>query len=74
MTSLRIDDVAMEWQPIATAPFDRDLEVAVIGCDGTHALVFACRRILGGWVDAKTKKPVTVYPTHWREWQHLKDA
>jgi hypothetical protein len=51
----------MKWQPIATAPFDRDLELAVIDYDGTHALAFRCRRILGGWVDAKTKKSVTVY-------------
>jgi len=24
----------MDWQPIATAPFDRDLELAVIENDG----------------------------------------
>jgi hypothetical protein len=59
----------MEWQPIAIAPFDRDLELAVIDYDGPHALVFPCRRILGGWLNAQTKNPVTVYPTHWREWQ-----
>ncbi len=59
----------MEWQPITTAPFDRDLELAVINYDGTHALVFPCRRILGGWLNAKTSKPVVAYPTHWREWQ-----
>src|SRR5262249_36522194 len=34
----------MEWQPVATAPFDRDLELAVIDYDGPHALVFPCRR------------------------------
>jgi hypothetical protein len=28
----------MEWQPITTGPFDRDLELAVITYDGTHAL------------------------------------
>jgi hypothetical protein len=38
----------MEWQPIAKAPFDRDLELAVMDYDGTHALVFPCRRILNG--------------------------
>jgi hypothetical protein len=53
------------------APFDRDLELAVIDYHGVHALVFPCRRILGGWSQAETKKPVTVYPTHWREWQQL---
>jgi hypothetical protein len=59
----------MEWQPIVTAPFDRDLGLAVINYDGTHALVFPCRRILGGWKNAETKERVTVYPTHWCEWQ-----
>ncbi len=61
----------MEWQPIATAPFDRDLEVAVIDYDGVHALVFPCRRILHGWMSAETDHPVTVYPTHWREWPQV---
>ncbi len=65
----RPDKKAMEWQPIATAPFDRDLELAVINYDGTHALLFPCRRILNGWLNAETEKLVTVYPTHWREWQ-----
>jgi hypothetical protein len=57
------------WEPIATAPFDRDLELAVIDEDGPHALVFACRRIAGGWVRAKTKERLDVNPTHWRGWR-----
>jgi len=56
------------WQPILTAPFDRDLELAVINDDGHHALVFPCRRIPGGWMNAKSKKWIEVRPTHWREW------
>ncbi len=36
----------MEWQPIASAPFDRDIELAVIDYYGVHALAFPCRRIL----------------------------
>jgi hypothetical protein len=40
----------LEWKPISIAPFDRDLELAVIDRDGPHALVFPCRRILGVWV------------------------
>jgi hypothetical protein len=63
------DNLHMEWQPVATAPFDCDLELAVINYDGTHPLVFPCRRILGGWLKAENNKPITVYPTHWREWQ-----
>ncbi len=63
------DNFSMEWQPISTAPFDRDLELAVISYGGTHALAFPCRRILGSWINAETKKRVDVHPTHWREWQ-----
>jgi hypothetical protein len=56
------------WQPISTAPFDRDLELAVIERDGPHALVFPCRRILSGWINAETKQRIEVRPTHWRAW------
>lgn len=57
------------WKEISTAPFDRDLELAVIDKDGTHALVFACRRVLGGWIDAGTGRRIEVDPSHWREWR-----
>jgi len=58
----------MQWQPIDTAPFERDLELAVIDKDGPHALAFACRRMAGGWIGAQTKQQIDVRPTHWREW------
>jgi len=64
------DSFAMEWKSIATVPFDRDLELAVIDYDGPHALVFPCRRDLNGWINAETKKRIEdLRPTHWREWQ-----
>ena len=63
------DILNMEWQRITSAPFDRDLELAVIDYDGVHALAFACRRVLGSWIKAETKHKIDVYPTHWREWQ-----
>jgi hypothetical protein len=56
------------WQPISSAPFNRDLELAVIDRDGPHALVFACRRILSGWINAETQQRIDVRPTHWRAW------
>ncbi len=58
----------MEWKPILTAPFDRDLELAVI-LGHSVALAFAARRTPGGWIHAATKKRIDVDPTHWREWQ-----
>ena len=62
------DNRDMEWQPISTAPFDRDLELAVLDGRETHALVFACRRILGGWEKSATRERIYVTPTHWRPW------
>jgi hypothetical protein len=56
------------WQLISTAPFDLDLELAVIDGDGAHALVFACRRIFDGWIKSETGERLDVHPTHWREW------
>lgn len=64
------NNAAMDWQPAATAPFDRDLELAVINTYGIHALVFPCRRILGSWINAETKEKLNGFrPTHWREWR-----
>lgn len=57
-----------QWQTVVSAPFDRDLELAVIDCGEAHALVFPCRRILNGWINAETKVRLDLYPTHWREW------
>lgn len=56
------------WQEISTAPFDCDLELAVLDGDGPHALVFPCRRIVGGWMKAGTRERIDVHPTHWRQW------
>ena len=63
-------DSTHAWLDAATAPFDRDLELSVVDTDGVHALVFPCRRILGGWMNAQTREKLTgLEPSHWREWQ-----
>jgi hypothetical protein len=67
-TKARPDHFQMQWQAIATAPFDRDLVLAVIDRGGVHALVFPCRRVLHGWIESGTQDRIEVYPTHWREW------
>jgi hypothetical protein len=64
-------DQDREWQAVSCAPFDCDLELAVIDANGAHALVFPCRRILGGWIKAKVKQRIELYPTHWRKWQDV---
>ena len=63
------DYFQMDWQTVATAPFDRDLQLAVIDAQGIHMLVFPCRRVLRGWTKSTTNEPVIVRPTHWREWK-----
>jgi len=64
------NDFSMNWQPIVTAPFGRNIELAVIDASEVHALVFPCRRVPGDWVwvKADTDLPVNVHPSHWREW------
>ena len=59
----------MSWIPVSSAPFDRGLELAFIDHSGTHTIVFPCRRIVGGWMDAKTKRRLEIELTHWREWK-----
>jgi len=61
--------LGVEWQPIRSAPYGADLELAVIDAKGTHALVFPCRRIPAGWLKSGTDQWVEVHPTHWREWE-----
>jgi hypothetical protein len=56
------------WETIATAPYDRDLELAVIEANHVHSLVFACRRVPNGWVKVSTRERLAVSPTHWRPW------
>jgi hypothetical protein len=62
----------MEWKLIDTAPFNRDLELAVVDSKGTHVVAFPCRRLTdNGWIDVETNNQVYFYyvrPTHWRDW------
>jgi hypothetical protein len=67
---LAAENEKMVWQPISIAPFDLDLELAVRDGGELHVLVFPCRRVLGGWVNAATKERVCVNPTHWRLWSN----
>jgi hypothetical protein len=55
------------WHPVSTAPFDHDLELAIIDSSGVHAIPVPCRRILGGWM-VGNKTRIDVCPTHWRDW------
>ena len=63
-----------EWQPIYTAPFHRDLELAVFYGGELHILDFPCRRVVGGWVNAATKVRISIGPTYWRQWPDPKSS
>jgi hypothetical protein len=61
----------MDWKLIDTAPFNRDLELAVIDPTGANVVAFPCRLTDKGWFDAETNKRVYfsyIRPTHWRNW------
>jgi hypothetical protein len=57
-----------KWHPVSTAPFDRDLELAVADQSDFHALVFRCRRVHQGWINGDSGKRLDIHPTHWRDW------
>jgi hypothetical protein len=63
-----LDDHHIKWQPVTTAPYGVDLEVAVINAAGTYAVVFPCRRGVYGWINAASGASVDVHPSHWRRW------
>lgn len=56
------------WQPVTNAPFEQDIELAVLE-DGLHAVIFPCQRTLVGWVKSDTRERLDISPTHWRAWQ-----
>jgi len=62
------------WHPISTAPFDRDLELAIINSNGVRTIACPCRRVLGGWIKADIKTYIDVCPTHWRDWSTQPDV
>jgi hypothetical protein len=61
------------WKGISTAPYDCDLELAVIDGNRVHPLIFACRRTASGWIKASNRERVLVSPTHWRLWSAKTD-
>jgi hypothetical protein len=46
--SLHEGHTMLDWQPISSAPFDRDLQLSVIENEEVYALIFPCRRTQTG--------------------------
>ena len=57
-----------EWNPIATAPTNGELELCVHEGEEYHILEFPCRRNGVGWSDVRLNRMVPIRPTHWRLW------
>jgi hypothetical protein len=64
----RIHSMPEKWLPVSIAPSDADLEVCVLEAGQIHALIFPCRKSKSEWVDAATKAPIDIRPSHWRLW------
>src|SRR5215471_4573620 len=58
-----------EWQPILTAPTNRDLEVRVADPMGHYALMCPCKlNPEQGWINSWLQTPLSHHPVEWREW------
>jgi hypothetical protein len=64
---------ANEWKPIGEAPSDRDVQLGIRDGGGISPLAFACRRVGRSWVRSENQKPLSLRPTHWRDWRHGQD-
>jgi hypothetical protein len=54
-----------DWRELASAPFDREIELAFI--DGNiNVSRGPCLRHGDGWLDVETLRPVEIAATHWR--------
>ena len=62
--------LSSEWQPIATAPADGELELSIYDKGEYHALVFPCRPDGRGWHDVRANRSMPLEPTRWRLWRH----
>jgi hypothetical protein len=65
---MAIKQRASVWIPVHAAPFNRDVELAVIDGPDISAIGFPCRRDPDGWKSAADRRPLAVDPTHWRDW------
>jgi len=55
------------WQTIVTAPFDREVGVAVLNERGYNVFALFVRRTRAGWVADRIDDFLAIAPTHWRE-------
>jgi hypothetical protein len=54
------------WNPISSAPPEKNLELQVGDGFGVYALKFPCRLTAAGCINAQTQKELTLQPVGWR--------
>jgi hypothetical protein len=57
----------VKWLLIASAPYETEIDVAVIDREGLHVLAVPVLRTDSGWLNAETKAHLDIRPTHWRD-------
>ena len=57
------------WNPMPTAPRNRDLEIVVADGNKTFLLPFPCRiNDSGDWINADLGTRIRIQPQVWRTW------
>jgi hypothetical protein len=64
----KLFDGSLNWHPVSTAPFNRDVQVRVAGDHGSSVIPFPCRQTTGGWINADLGVRIDVQPMEWRAW------
>jgi hypothetical protein len=55
------------WNPIESAPFDKDIALQVTdGRGAPYTLQWPCRRTTTGWINSRKGTPLEVTPVRWR--------
>jgi hypothetical protein len=61
--------IGKDWQPISTAPVNKELEVRLEDTFGRYVLLFPCKLVAGqGWINSRLEKRLTAEPVEWRHW------
>jgi hypothetical protein len=65
---MRVFEDRYGWQPIDSAPLDKDVSLMVTDGRGgePYRLPYPCRHTAGGWVSSNKGSLQTVVPTKWK--------
>jgi hypothetical protein len=64
---MRVLENSYGWNPIETAPLDKDVTLEVTdGRGAPYGLPNPCRRTASGWVSSSKGTPLAVTPVRWK--------